>query len=589
MTNPHPLEGQLPALSGSARIDALLNLAEHVRPVNAPRALLLSSEALQLAEALTDAPRRARSVLSVGLAHYRICAYSEARSCCTEALKQLQAVSDADGEARASLILGSIEAEQGHYALAIRFFREALAICDHHRLDDRRGIALNNLGLVHEQLGDYASALDYQLEGLVLIEARPSSEHRILIRVNLGNTLQRLGRLEEALTYHREAQVLACTAGNTWSEGLAWNNQGSVLHALGQEQDAVMALQTALPLLRSAGYRKGEAEAQDLLGEVHQALGAYTAALEHYSQAVALAVEIGAQEEEAQVRLHSGTALLQLGDLKGAQEALEASLSLSERLGRVREARDAHEQLVHLHETAGAHDRALVHHKHYHRLDRQMFNETQDRHTQRLLIQHDVEAQRHLNVQLQSSNVELALLNQQNQELLTRVQHQMLHDHLTGLPNRTLFEVRLRDALARAEVAQSSLAVLFLDLDGFKRVNDTLGHDAGDELLMQVATRFTAAVRADETVARLGGDEFVAVIGPLQGLHDALSAAQRFLLALDRPFDLRGQTVQVSASIGVSVYPEDGTDAASLQRRADEAMYQVKREGKRAVRLYASR
>ncbi|GGR35953.1 hypothetical protein GCM10008957_52210 [Deinococcus ruber] len=286
--------------------------------------------------------------------------------------------------------------------------------------------------------------------------------------------------------------------------------------------------------------------------------------------------------------MHLGVAQLQQGDLIGAQQSLEASLRLAKALGRQREARDVHEQMVLLHERGGAYDLALAHCKEQHRLDRQLLNETLNQHTQSLLIQHDVESHRQLNAQLQRSNQELALLYEQNQELLTCVQHQMLHDPLTGLPNRSRFELCLADALAAAEASGLALAVMFIDLDGFKKINDTLGHDAGDDLLVQVAARFTALMHPDDLVARLSGDEFVAFVGALKGPFKATTAAQRFLRALDDPFEVRGQAVSVSASIGVSVYPDDGQDIGTLQRCADEAMYRVKRSGKSAMLFYSA-
>lgn len=582
---------QLLSLTGVARIDALLEWAEKTRPINALQALGFSTEAQQLVDTLEteDALRRAHSVLSVALAHYRLCAYSQARDSCTDALQQLRVIADVDNEARALLLLGSIESEQGFYQLAIALFQEAMALCDQHRLEDRRVVVFSNLGLAYEHLGDYATALQHYLHGTEISERYGSSEHRILIRVNMGNTLQRLGRPEEALSQYQEAQVMARAAGNIWGEGLAWNNQGSVLHVLGLYDEAITALHTGLPLLRTAGYRKGEAEAHDLLGEVHQALGMFGAALDHYAKAVALALDIGAKEEEVQARLHLGVLRLQQGDLKGALESLQACLMLAEGMGRLREARDAHHWLVKLHEKSGTYECALAHHKEYYRLDQQLLNETQNHRIQSLLIQHDVEAQRQLNTQLKRSNEELELLYRQKQELFERVQHQMMHDTLTGLPNRALFDLSLRDALVRAEANGSALAVMFIDLNGFKKVNDTFGHAVGDELLVQVAARFTAVIHAGEMVARLSGDEFVAFVDFVDGPQDAPRAGQRLLAALDKAFELRGQEMCVGASIGVSLYPDDGLDAATLQQCADEAMYRVKRSAQSGVQMYGAK
>ena len=158
------------------------------------------------------------------------------------------------------------------------------------------------------------------------------------------------------------------------------------------------------------------------------------------------------------------------------------------------------------------------------------------------------------------------------------LQHQVLHDALTGLPNRTLLHDRLAHTLRLLARDASSLALLLLDLDRFKEVNDTLGHQAGDALLRQVAARMRDAVRASDTVARLGGDEF-AVLLPGAERDGAVHAAQTLLAALVSPVTVEGQTVHVGVSIGIAVTPAHGHEAAVLLRHADVAMYIAKRGG----------
>jgi len=173
------------------------------------------------------------------------------------------------------------------------------------------------------------------------------------------------------------------------------------------------------------------------------------------------------------------------------------------------------------------------------------------------------------------------------------------YDSLTHLPNRLLLRERFEEALARARRARALSATLFLDLDRFKQVNDTLGHDAGDVLLKGVAERISTCVRetdwvlrnADEaggsTLARLGGDEFVLLLAPMERPEDAAKVAARILEALSRPFTLkRGAEVVTSASIGISVYPNDGDDAETLMKKADLAMYQTKENGRNNFRFH---
>lgn len=158
---------------------------------------------------------------------------------------------------------------------------------------------------------------------------------------------------------------------------------------------------------------------------------------------------------------------------------------------------------------------------------------------------------------------------------------QAVTDTLTGLPNRRLLMDRLQQAMAQAERNSHGLAVLYLDLDGFKAVNDHQGHAAGDELLKLVAARLSASVRAGDTVARLGGDEFVVLLDPCDAIHDAEAVAVKLIAALESPFTLRNRPVGVSASIGISLFPEDGSDPTGLLAYADRGLYAAKSAGKR--------
>ena len=158
------------------------------------------------------------------------------------------------------------------------------------------------------------------------------------------------------------------------------------------------------------------------------------------------------------------------------------------------------------------------------------------------------------------------------------LEHLATHDTLTGLPNRYLMFDRLNQLLVRAERYETGFAVLFIDLDGFKRINDSRGHDVGDLVLRGVADRLSQSVRAADTVARIGGDEFVILVEALRAGHDATALAQKIQAALGRPFSLPGGDATVTVSVGIGLYPEDGRDAEELLKAADVAMYRAKRE-----------
>lgn len=168
------------------------------------------------------------------------------------------------------------------------------------------------------------------------------------------------------------------------------------------------------------------------------------------------------------------------------------------------------------------------------------------------------------------------------------LEHRAHHDALTGLPNRLLLADRLVQAIKRANRDGHSLAVLFIDLDGFKPINDAHGHDLGDELLKEVGKRLTEGLREGDTVARLGGDEFVLVIAPLADAGvAAATVADKVIAALRRPYAVGGQMLSLSCSVGISLYPANGADVEELICKADEAMYQAKQAGRDTFRLYA--
>jgi len=160
------------------------------------------------------------------------------------------------------------------------------------------------------------------------------------------------------------------------------------------------------------------------------------------------------------------------------------------------------------------------------------------------------------------------------------ISYQAYHDILTDLPNRVLFRDRLNLAVLQAKRNGTELALMFIDLDRFKLVNDTLGHAVGDVLLQQAAVRLKSCLRRGDTLARLGGDEFTVVLPELTDRKDAVLVAEKFLENLRQPFELGGQTIHISASIGIAVYPTDGESIDELIRNSDIAMYHTKAEGK---------
>jgi diguanylate cyclase (GGDEF)-like protein len=181
--------------------------------------------------------------------------------------------------------------------------------------------------------------------------------------------------------------------------------------------------------------------------------------------------------------------------------------------------------------------------------------------------------------------LEVRLLHDEARHNAKALEAQALYDPLTGLANRRLMNERIAAALANARRNHGAMAVMFLDLDGFKQINDERGHSVGDALLKMVAGRLTAAVREVDTVARLGGDEFLIAMWNISHEEDAATVAAKLIESVSMPYTIEGVAVSVTTSAGVAIYPAHGADAETLMKRADMALYEAKRAGKNAFRI----
>ncbi|MBT1073472.1 putative bifunctional diguanylate cyclase/phosphodiesterase [Pelotalea chapellei] len=199
----------------------------------------------------------------------------------------------------------------------------------------------------------------------------------------------------------------------------------------------------------------------------------------------------------------------------------------------------------------------------------------------------------HANARIREANERLILATIRAQtmtaaaELATaQMSYMAEHDFLTGLPNRSLLTDRLSQSIALAQRHQKKVALMFLDLDHFKHINDSLGHAVGDQLLQSVAKRLQASVRLSDTVSRQGGDEFVVLLSEIDGVQDAVLSADKLLDAMVEPHYILGHQLRVNVSIGISIYPDDGMDVETVMRNADTAMYQAKNSGRNTFQVF---
>ncbi len=170
-----------------------------------------------------------------------------------------------------------------------------------------------------------------------------------------------------------------------------------------------------------------------------------------------------------------------------------------------------------------------------------------------------------------------------------KILHMATHDILTGLPNRILFDDQLVLELAHAKRNKKKLAIMLIDLDHFKNINDAMGHSSGDELLQQVGKRLTKSLRKTDTVARIGGDEFLLLLPDISKMNAVYKLVSKILESLRKPFFVDGHKIYITASIGISIFPKDGDDPQTLVKRADMAMYKVKENGRNNFRYYCAR
>lgn len=364
-------------------------------------------------------------------------------------------------------------------------------------------------------------------------------------------------------------------------------------HALGRHDEARRTKASALELAQRLGDLESQIEA--LSHERHGlfALGERHAALEIHARALHLARTIGNPALEYRCLADIGRAQLGMDALEEAIRSLRAALALAERIGLKRNVFWTHERLSFALERAGDTVAALHHYRAFHAVEREVQGERATARARTLALQFETDrAQREAQFERQRSeafaevNAALNSANEEKSLSIEQLRFQASHDALTGLPNRSHFEQCLENALVRAAQSDHSVGVMFIDLDGFKRVNDTLGHHRGDHMLIEVAQRFRATVGDSGMVARMGGDEFTVILGGLGGEGEALQVAQHLIEALEPSIQIEEREIALTASIGLSFFSHDGVDAATLTRCADLALYRAKDIGKNAVRRY---
>ncbi|BDP44042.1 hypothetical protein DAETH_40110 (plasmid) [Deinococcus aetherius] len=460
------------------------------------------------------------------------------------------------------------------YATTLRYATEALEAA---RAAGERVIeaeAMSHLGHVHAGLGDYTAALGFQQQSVALLRELGHLAGLPRPMAGLANLYGSLGDHEAQRLVFQEALDVARAISDPQGVASALTGLGVAYLEEGRLEEALAWLERGVEGARRVGFAMVETVALDHLGRAHLARGDLGQARARHEAALARARETGNRKAEARQRQRLGLLLIREGRLPEARKTLEGALGDAAELGLPRLVEELHGALVEAHEALGDPGAALAHLKAQHACERARLSEEA---RQRVGV---------LSAQTREAWARREAEHARRQaEALARLAH---HDALTGLANRAAFGEALKEAAARARAGERPpFAVLFVDLDGFKAVNDSFGHAAGDDLLVGVAHALRGAVPGGDLVARLGGDEF-AVLAPSARTHDEAEVlARRLADALGRSLQVSGGEVGVTASIGVSVCPEDGGDGPTLLHHADLAMYEAKRAGKNALRRFA--
>lgn len=524
----------------------LLERMEYLLTNDFAAALELSTQLIDLAENQPDLISRAKAYTFVGIAYFRGAHFEQAKNIYEQGVALARSLKETSLEAR----------------------------------------CLNGLGLVYYQLGEYNTAIQYQLENLKIVQENADHEGRIRALINIGVLHDQLEQAEKALDYHQEALALAKTQGLLRYECICAINVAGYYHDKKEFDTAIRLYQITLTKIQASSERALEGSLLLNLAKAYLEAEDFSNAHTISQQALPTTQASGDRENECETFIVRGRIELKLGQHEAANYHFISALNLAQEIEVKRHIFNSHRYLSESYEEQGNYPQALTHARMFHKLEREVHSEEVARKTQFLTTKAEAERFKHEAEIERLRNVELALLNRELEDVREKLVFQAEHDSLTGLPNRSVFEQRLQRATLIADGNKQQFAVLFIDLDKFKMVNDSLGHDVGDELLIHVAARLKNCVRRGDLIARMGGDEFTVLIENIISEDLIYKIAQKILSVLNSPYELLHKELHITASIGIAIYPQDGMDAMTLKKSADIAMYHVKYQGKNGYKRY---
>lgn len=497
---------------------------------------------------------------------------------------------DATRTALALVLLGGVHFYRSRYAEAERVTHEALELARTHREPRLEVRARSGLGILARVQGDYGRAMEHHLEGLRLAQAHGDAHNELRLEINIGVLRMQLGEHDLALETQKRAANLARRLHDETAHSIATVNIVVSLYHLGQHAEVVRLAEQHLPDVRALRLRQNEAVLHAHLAHALVELGLSDRAAQVAQLALPMLEALGNQEHLANLRAAYGRALQRLGDLDGAQVQLQCALEGALKYDVKAQQRLVSGYLAEVSAARGDWAEAYAHARSQQAMERAQAALDSERRAMVLGATMQLELHKREAEAERQRNLELARVNASLRDAQVRLAHRATHDPLTGLANRTHFHATLEARLQSLErsVDPRPVGILFIDIDGFKKINDTFGHDIGDQLLLQVARCLRRTLRGEGLIARLGGDEFIVLLSALRRSSDGERIAHRILVALARTATIKGHAMSVTASIGVAVAPEDGLEATTVQRHADVAMYRAKRQGGNAAHRYAA-
>lgn len=442
-------------------------------------------------------------------------------------------------------------------------------------IGDRYGslVAINTLGVIHLDMGNYDHALPYFLACLEKARQFDEKEREASALANIGLLYNEMDRIEEAFDYFSSAlniKELNDTCFYTASKCIALYHMKK-----GEYDRAEQYLKKAEALARRKRDIHFVSEILATRGLLCRTRKKFNPAGLFFQKSLSISRDLGNVKIETENLYELGCLSLDRGDTVPALAFFHQALDLAvkKEIGNFK--CRCYQQLSAIHEQKQDFSQALFYLKQFNGAEKAYNMARAELRIKSLGFEHELEQKKQEAEIYRLKNIALEKANQKIMKLAN-------HDNLTGLPNRRLFMEHLQASVHSADRNHHMLAILFIDLDDFKPVNDRFGHQTGDMLLCQVAEKLTAALRKTDVVARFGGDEFAIIVPELTGMAYVHTVARKILELFDREFTVDGHRCRIGASIGISLYPGDAGDLDSLLTRADKAMYAAKMGGKNA-------